>query len=263
MLTLGQRVRHRDDADQRLGVGVLGVGHDLLGLTDLDDAPEVHHGDAVADHPRQREIVGDEDVGDAELLLLLHHQLEDVVADGDVEGGDGLVGDDHVGVEHGGAGDADALPLPAAELVRVAVQVLGRRTQPGLADRLDDLLFLLAFARAHAVDLERLGDDVEDRLLGIDGVVRVLEDDLRLLAVLAQLLARVLAHRLALVEHVAAGGLLQAQEGAAGRRLAAPRLPTRARISPFITWKLMWSTALTNFFSVETMLLKKLSWIGK
>ena len=42
-----------------------------------------------------------------------------------------------------------------------------------------------------------------------------------------------------------------------------PDSPTRARISPFITWKLMWSTAFTYFFSVETMLLKKLSWIGK
>ena len=43
-----------------------------------------------------REVVGEENVGDAELLLLLDHQLEDVVADGDVEGGDRLVDDDDV-----------------------------------------------------------------------------------------------------------------------------------------------------------------------
>ena len=28
-------------------------------------------------------------------------------------------------------------------------------------------------------------------------------------------------------------------------------------------WKLTWSTAFTNFFSVATMLLKKPCWIGK
>ena len=106
--------------------GCLGFADDLLGVADLDDAPEVHHGDAVADDPGEREVVGDEDVGDAELLLLLDHQLEDVVADRDVEARHRLVGDDHVGLEHGRAGDADALPLPAGELVRVAVQVLGR-----------------------------------------------------------------------------------------------------------------------------------------
>ena len=45
--------------------------------------------------------------------------------------------------------------------------------------------------------------------------------------------------------------------------LPQPDSPTRARISPFLIWKLMWSTAFTNFFSVETMLLKKPSVIGK
>ena len=42
-----------------------------------------------------------------------------------------------------------------------------------------------------------------------------------------------------------------------------PDSPTRARISPFLIWKLTWSTAFTNFFSVETMLLKKPSLMGK
>ena len=45
--------------------------------------------------------------------------------------------------------------------------------------------------------------------------------------------------------------------------LPQPDSPTRARISPCLTWKLMWSTAFTNFFSLETMALKKPWWIGK
>src|SRR5665647_998031 len=224
VFALGEWVRHRDHADQGLGVGVFRVGHHLERLADLDDAAQVHDGDAVADHPGQREVVGDEDVGDPHLLLLLDHKLEDVVADGDIEAGHRLVGDDHVRPEHGGPGDADALPLPAGELVRVAVQVLGGRPQAGLVDRLDDALFFLALARADVVDLERFGDDVEDCLLGIDRVVGVLEDDLRLLAVLAQGLLAELLHRQALVEDVAARGIFEAEHGAPRGRLAAARL---------------------------------------
>jgi len=203
---------------------MLRVRDDLLGVADLDDPPEVHHGDAVTDHPGEGEVVGDEDVGDPELLLLLDHELEDVVADRDVEARDRLVGDDHVGVEHRGAGDADPLPLPAGELMRVAVEVLLRRPQTRLVDRPDDALLLLALGRHKAVDLERFGDDVEDRLLGVDRVVGVLEDDLCLLAVLPQrLLAEALDGQLLVVD-VAPRRVLETQHGAAGRRLAAARL---------------------------------------
>ena len=111
---------------------MLGVGHDLFGLADLDDLAQVHDGDAVTDYPGQREVVGDEQVGHPELLLVGHHELQDVVADRDVEAGHRLVGDDHVGLEHDGPGDADALALAAGELVGVAVQVVAGGAQAGL-----------------------------------------------------------------------------------------------------------------------------------
>ena len=69
-----------------------------------------------------------------------HHELQDVVADGDVEAGHRLVGDDHVGLEHDRAGDADALALAAGELVGVAVQVVAGGSQPGLLQGAHDAL---------------------------------------------------------------------------------------------------------------------------
>ncbi len=45
--------------------------------------------------------------------------------------------------------------------------------------------------------------------------------------------------------------------------LPQPDSPTSARISPCLTRNEMSSTAFTNFFSLETMLLKKPAWIGK
>ena len=55
--------------------------------------------------------MGNEDVGEVHLLLEADHQVEDLGLDGDIEGEDGLVADDELGLEGNGAGDADALAL--------------------------------------------------------------------------------------------------------------------------------------------------------
>ena len=73
------------------------------------------------------------------------------------------------------AGDPDALPLTARELVREPVVVL--RVQP---DHLEELLHPALALRlgADVVDDERLGDDEADALARIEGRVRILEDHL-------------------------------------------------------------------------------------
>jgi hypothetical protein len=81
--------------------------------------------DPLTDVAHHREVVGDEEVGEVELGLEVLEQVDDLGLDRDVEGGDRLVADDQLGVEGEGAGDADALPLAAAELVRVAVVEVG------------------------------------------------------------------------------------------------------------------------------------------
>ena len=81
------------------------------------------------------DVVGDEEVGEAELVLQVGEQVDDLRLDRDVEGGDRLVGDDQLRLQRQGAGDPDPLALAAGELVRVAVVVLG-----GEADPLEQLL---------------------------------------------------------------------------------------------------------------------------
>ena len=85
-----------------------------------------------------RQVVGDEDEGDAELALELVEQRDHLRLDRDVEGGDRLVGDDELGLERQRAGDGDALALAAGELVRVALRVLGREAD--LGEELGDAL---------------------------------------------------------------------------------------------------------------------------
>ena len=59
----------------------------------LDDPAEVHHEHVVGDQLDHRQVVRDEDVGDAGLLLQVHEQVEHLRLDRDVERRNRLVGD--------------------------------------------------------------------------------------------------------------------------------------------------------------------------
>ena len=65
--------------------------------------------------------MGDEEVGELQLLPQLLEQVDDLGLDRDVERRDRLVADDEVRRRGERPGDADALALAAGELVRVAV----------------------------------------------------------------------------------------------------------------------------------------------
>ena len=92
---------------------------DLLRRPDLDELAEIHDADRVCQVLHDREVVGDDDVGQLVRALQIAHQVEDLSLDRDVERGHGLVRDDQLRAEGERPGEADALPLPARELVRV------------------------------------------------------------------------------------------------------------------------------------------------
>ena len=88
----------------------------------LDDLTGVHDGDVVGHLGDERQVVGHEDHGEAELLAQLVEQRDDLLLDGDVQGGGRLVRDDQLRVAGQGHGDEDALALAAGELVRVGLE---------------------------------------------------------------------------------------------------------------------------------------------
>jgi hypothetical protein len=96
--TLGLLIRigHRDRRKQRLGVGMRRPRKQVLRLGQLHDLPEIHHGDAVADVSHDREIVGDEQIAEPELLLQVHQQIEDLRLNRHVERRDRFVADDEL-----------------------------------------------------------------------------------------------------------------------------------------------------------------------
>ena len=87
---------------------------------DLDDLAEVHHRDAVAEVLDDGEVVGDEQDREAEPQLEVAQQVEDLRADRHVERRHRFVGDEELRFDGERPGDADALALAAAELVREA-----------------------------------------------------------------------------------------------------------------------------------------------
>ena len=105
------------------GVGVDGVGHQLLGVGQLHDVALVDDGDAVRDVPHYGQVMGDEEVGDAALLAGGGAAGSGTCARMDISSAEmGSIRDDEFGSTIRGAGNADALALAAAELVRVTVQ---------------------------------------------------------------------------------------------------------------------------------------------
>ena len=106
------------------------------------------------------EVVGDEQAGEADLALQLLEQVEHPGLHRHVERRRRLVGDQQARAEREGPGDADALALPAGQLVRVAVaQVAG---QVHLVEQLLDPLAERG-ALGDLLQQQRLADRLADR----------------------------------------------------------------------------------------------------
>src|SRR5215207_2305437 len=221
-LPLHGRVRDRHRREQRLGIGVLRHRVEVACARDLDDRAEIHHRHPRADVLDDRQVVRDEDVGEAELSLQVLEKVDHLRLDRDVERRDRLVADDQLRRHRERAGDADALALAARELVRVAAHVVG--VEPDRFEKVDDAGLILGRRVRESVDRQRLVDDGADGHARVERGVGVLEDDLHVAPKRGQLGAAERRHVLALEPHLARGRFDQAQDAAPGRRLAAARL---------------------------------------
>ena len=88
-----RRAAGRNRIDQRLGVSVLWRLPDALVIAVLDELSAVHDEDFVGDVANDRQVVGNEEVGEAELPLQVHEQVENLRLDRNVERRYGFVAD--------------------------------------------------------------------------------------------------------------------------------------------------------------------------
>ena len=117
MRSHGADARH--GVKEHLRVGVKGLFKERLLRGPFDEATAVHHAHAVADVAHDAEVVRNEERAQAALDLQGLEEVEHLRLNGDVERARGLVADEEFGLGRHGAGDGNALALPAREFVRV------------------------------------------------------------------------------------------------------------------------------------------------
>ena len=193
---------------------------DLRRVRQLHHLAEVHDRDAVADVAHDQNVVGDEQIGQAHLLLQLAEHVDDLRLNGHVQRGHRLVADDELRVEGERAGDADALALAAGELMGVAGGMLA--VEPHAVHQLQNPLMALLLARVHLMYVQRLADDIRDRHARVERGIGVLENHRRLLAVLVDV--RPGGDGLAVEQNLAFRGLVEVQQRAADGGFAAAGL---------------------------------------
>ncbi len=182
--------KSRNCAQQAQRVGMSGRVENIGLGAELDQVAGVHDGDAIGDVRDDGEIVRDEKHRQSEFVAEVVEQVEDLLLDGDVERGGGLVGNEELRAVDDGHGDHDALPHASGELVRVAAGALLGVGDGNIAHAFDSSAPSFRFGNMPMSE-NRFRDLVPDTHDGVEGGHRFLENhgDARA-AKLAQLIGR-------------------------------------------------------------------------
>ena len=120
-------LQRRQAGDQHLRVGMLRRGDDLRDRRDLHQAAGIHHAEPVDELRHQSHVVADQNDRRAKFLLHAGKRHHHLALHHDIERAGRFVGDDHLGAQADGDGDAGALLHAAGQLVRIHLRHLGRQ----------------------------------------------------------------------------------------------------------------------------------------
>ena len=101
---------------------------DVEGGPHLDELAQIHDSDGIGHVLDHGQVVGDEDIGEMPTALEFLQEVQDLGLDGDVQGRDGFVGHDQLGVEGERPGQPDPLTLAAREFMGIELGCLGTQT---------------------------------------------------------------------------------------------------------------------------------------
>ena len=141
----------------------------------FDHAAQIHDGHRIADMAYDAQVMGDEDVGQAQRFLQFHEQVEDLGLDRHVERGHGFVADQHLRFHGQGACDSQPLALTAGKLARIAIG--GLRGKPHQFEQAHRLVAPCAPGYQAVMD-RSLGDQIASPLAQMQRRHGVLEDHL-------------------------------------------------------------------------------------
>ena len=113
-----------DGGEQRLGIRMQRFAEDLLLGTELHHSAQIHDEDLIGNELNDTQIVRNEQICQAHILLQLFQQIDDLRLDGNVQGRNRLIANHQLRIDGKGAGDTDALALSAGEFVRIALKIV-------------------------------------------------------------------------------------------------------------------------------------------
>src|SRR5262249_3301328 len=119
---LGARRGHRNGREKRAAIGVPRICEQSFVRSDLDDAAEMHHRNAVGNVLHHPEIVRNEYVSQPKPPLQVAQEIEHLRADGDIERRYRLVADDELRLDRKRARNRNALALATGEFVRITAR---------------------------------------------------------------------------------------------------------------------------------------------
>ena len=152
---LPSSARVRNGRQQRLRVGVRGLGVHRVGIAALDDQAEIHDGDLVRKKTHELEVVADEQHGQPELRLQIAQKVRHLRLDRHVERGHRLIADQYIGFGRQRPCKHGALPLPARQLLGITCGLVRSHTDG--AQQLDRALSTF-LASADPMHGQRLGN---------------------------------------------------------------------------------------------------------
>src|SRR5882672_6903747 len=195
--------------------------------------------------PDHREVVADEEIGEAELVLQVAHQIEDLCLHRNIKRGSRLVAHDEFGFGRQDAGDCDPLPLPAGKFMRIFPAIIG--VQADQVQEFADPRLNIAVALQQIESADRFGDNGIDPKARVEARIGVLENHLNAAAqMLASLNCRgALIETPSMVTSPELGGSSPTTIRATVV-LPEPDSPTRAKVSPLAMSKVTPSTAFRN-----------------
>ena len=210
---LTTRMRRRQ---QLFGIRMLRRIEHVVAGTAFHHFAVLDHDHVVSQCAHHRQVVADEQVGQAMFFLKLAEQGDHLFLHRAIQRRGRFVQQDQRRFQHQRPGDGDALALAAGKLVRVAMTAL--RVEADFFQCPNHLGFAFV-SRQLAMHLKAFTDDLRHGHPRAEAAERVLEHHLHFLAPRPQLLLRQAVQRLTLKAN-AAFGIEQAQDRLTQRRLA-------------------------------------------